>query len=233
MVASEWWVCCSAIDVTGARELWTGVIAILWLMGCHAAGSVANEVAQPVSTSPDSIPIAPLGGVLLSHPFALQSARFWIDRRPGYEKIDVKLSAGRGDSPCAEPRPRDAPSVWLRHSGTTHLGAETLHIDQNGPGPWEVHYQVMQDGLWEGSGKADALLVLHPLTADQRLPGELSVCFADKAKSCVLGNFVADYCPASIDAPVRGTQMMEGPVAVQRPDDKIQTVPVGTPEGKP
>jgi hypothetical protein len=74
----------------------------------------------------------------------------------------------------------------------------------------------MQDAQWFGVGQSEALLVLREPTADRRLQGELSVCFADRTKSCVQGAFEADYCQRSIDAPVRGTQLMESPAAVER-----------------
>jgi hypothetical protein len=76
-----------------------------------------------------------------------------------------------------------------------------------------VHYQSKQDGEWLGNGDAEALIVLQPRTADQRLPGEIAACFADAYKSCVLGTFVADYCPISIDTPIRGMDIMEPPAA--------------------
>ena len=216
------------------KAIWGILNAILWLAGCHAPqSSTHQEVAETVSLSADSIPAAPLSGTLPTGPFSLQSARYWIDRRPGYEKIDIKLSAGKVSSPCAEPLPNDAPSVWLRRVGNTQLSAETVHVSQTAPGPWEVHYQVMHDEQWLGSAKAEALLVLHALTSDKRLQGELSVCFADRDKSCVLGAFEADYCQLSIDAPIRGTQLMESPVAVQRADDHKQAAANLTPQVKP
>jgi hypothetical protein len=91
----------------------------------------------------------------------------------------------------------------------------------------------MEDGQWQGVGKAEALLVLHPLAADKRLEGELSVCFADRTKSCVLGAFVADYCQLSIDAPIRGTQLMEAPTTAQPKGDQSRAATTETLEGKP
>jgi hypothetical protein len=233
-LACELQVCSAFMAVIISKASCGVFIAISWLAGCHAPrSSIREEVAGTVSLSVDSIPAAPLSGTLPTGPFSLQSARYWIDRRPGYEKVDIKLSTGKVSSPCSEPLPNDAPSVWLRRVGTTRLSAETVHVSRTAPGPWEVHYQVMRDEQWLGSAKAEALLVLHPLTSDKRLQGELSVCFADPDRSCVLGAFAADYCQLSIDAPIRGTQLMESPVAGQRADDHQQAAADLTPQVKP
>ncbi len=145
------------------------------------------------------------------------SARYFVDRRLGYEHVDIKLSAGKSAEHCSAPLPDDSTSVWLRRNGPEPLKSETIRIASNQRQAWEVHYQAEDDGQWVGSGDAEALVVLEPPAADQRLRGELSVCFADETKSCVLGAFVAEYCPISIDAPIRGTYHMESSAAYNPP----------------
>jgi len=123
--------------------------------------------------------------------------------------------------------------MWLRHTGTTHLGAETVRLHQNDIGSWEAHYQVIEGEQWVGVGKAEALIVLSAPSADKRLSGEAAICFSDRTKSCVQGSFTADYCQLSIDAPVRGTQLMEAPVALQHAGDEPPESGDKPAEGKP
>ena len=169
--------------------------------------------ADPVANSADSIPVAPVSGTIRGKAFGLGSARYFIDRRLGYEHVDIKLSAGKSAEHCSAPLPDDSASVWLRRSGPEPIKSTTIHLASNRREAWEVHYQAMNNGQWVGNGNAEALVVLEPPAADQRLRGEVSVCFADETKSCVLGTFVAEYCPISIDAPIRGTYHMESSAA--------------------
>ena len=206
-------LCIMNLTVNEYLRTWSVAVYFIALGACQAQRPAQQLHADPVAASADAIPVAPLSGTINAKPFALQSARYFIDRRLGFEHIDVKLSAGKSVRPCSSPVPDNAPSVWLRRTGSERLDADTVRVESAKPGAWEVHYQFQQDEEWLGNGDAEALLVLHPLTADKRLHGELSACFADVSKSCVVGAFTADYCPISIDAPIRGMDLMEPPAA--------------------
>ena len=65
--------------------------------------------------------------------------------------------------------------------------------------------------------------MIRNVRADLQVEGDLSVCFADGMDSCVSGAFSARYCPIAIDAPVRGTQVMEHP-----PERKGAPAPAGS-----
>jgi len=191
------------------------VMSLVWLglPSCQSPHPSPKLHADPVSSSADSIPVAPVSGTIHAKPFGLGSARYFVDRRPGYAHVDIKLSAGKSADHCGAPLPDDSASVWLRRAGSESINSEIIRIASNRREAWEVHYQAMDDGQWVGNGNAEALVVLEPPAADQRLRGELSVCFADETKSCVLGTFVAEYCPISIDAPIRGMYHMESKTA--------------------
>jgi hypothetical protein len=169
---------------------------------------------KPAPTSADAIPAATLGGELAGKPFTLGSARYVVDRRHGYEKVDVSLSAGTADFPCDDRKPKDAPSVWLRRKGEAPLKAEAVRLAPGEQSPWEVHYQFRDGRRWIGNGHASSLIVIHDIGPDMKLSGELWACFGDPMGSCVAGRFSADYCPIRIDQPVRGTEAMERPPPV-------------------
>lgn len=203
----------SRVTVKGTRRSCLLSLVLIGLPSCQSTRPSPTMHADPVATSADSIPVAPVSGTIRGKQFAIATALYFIDRRPGYEHVDIKLSAGKSAQHCSSPIPDDAMSIWLRRTGSEQLDAETVHIASDRRSSWEVHYQVKDNGQWLGNSKADALFVLQPRAADQRMSGELSACFADETKSCVLGTFVADYCPISIDAPIRGMDIMEPPAA--------------------
>lgn len=206
-------LCMIASTVNGILRAFVGPLVLLGLPSCQSPHPAPKMHADAVANSTDSIPTAPLSGTLRGKSFELGSARYFIDRRLGYEKIDIKLSAGKSGEHCSAPLPDNSASVWLRRTGSEPIKSETIRITSNRREAWEVHYQAEDDGQWCGNGNAEALVVLEPPATDQRLRGELSVCFADETKSCVLGTFVAEYCPISIDAPIRGTYHMESSAA--------------------
>ncbi len=201
------------VAVSGILRTCLVSVVLIGLPSCQSTHPSPKMHADPIANSVDSIPIAPVSGTIRGQQFSLASARYFIDRRPEYEHIDIKLSASKSAQPCGPPLADDAMSVWLRRTGSERLDAETVHVQSDRRGPWEVHYQAKDEGEWLGNSDAEALVVLHSRAADQRLPGEISACFADESKSCVLGTFVADYCPISIDAPIRGMDRMEPPTA--------------------
>jgi hypothetical protein len=190
---------------------WWWPAALGWLAFACQKAEPATYDPKPAPTSADAIPAASLGGEIGGKPFSVQSARYVIDRRHGYEKVDISLSAGSADFPCDERKPKDAPSVWLRRKGSDALKSEQARIAPDDEGPWEVHYQVRDGHRWVGNGHTSALIVIHDIGPDMKLSGELWACFGDTLGSCVSGRFAADYCPIRIDQPVRGTEAMERP----------------------
>jgi hypothetical protein len=180
---------------------------------------------KPAPSSANAIPAGNLGGEIAGEPFSVQSARYIVDRRHGFEKVDISLSAGSVESPCEDRTPKDAPSVWLRRKGDPTLREQITRIEPNDEdAAWEVHYQVRKGHNWTGNGRASALIVVHDVGPDMKLSGELSACFGDSHGSCVAGRFSADYCATRIDAPVRGTEAMERPPSMdagakQQPGD--------------
>jgi hypothetical protein len=206
-------LCMIARKVNGILREFVWSLALFGLPSCQSPHPSPKMHADPVANSADSIPTAPVSGTIRGKSFGLGSARYFVDRRLGYEKIEIKLSAGKSAEHCSAPLPNDSASVWLRRTGSGPIKSETIRIASNQHEAWEVHYQAEDDGQWVGNGNAEALVVLEPPSADQHLRGELSVCFADETKSCVLGTFVAEYCPISIDAPIRGSYHMESNAA--------------------
>lgn len=167
---------------------------------------------KPAPTSADGIVASVLGGEIRGRSVTLENARYVVDRRHGFEKVDISFSAARADSPCGERRPKDAPSVWLRKTGPDPLKPLQVRLSPDGPeSPWEVHYQVRDGRAWVGNGQASALVVIREVGKDLKVSGELWACFADEQASCVEGRFSADYCAIRIDTPVRGTEAMERP----------------------
>jgi hypothetical protein len=180
---------------------------------CKAEAPPEKYEVEPPPTSADTIPESPLSGKIAGADFKIGNARYYVDRRLGYEKVDIKLSAGTSEDPCGQINPRESTMVWVRHTGPEPMQKLQATIDPKQPGPWEAHYQVHVEKNWAGNGTASALVVINDVSPDMSLHGELKVCFADKDKSCVAGTFVATYCPIRIDSPVRGTDAMERPPA--------------------
>lgn len=194
-----------------ARSLrWLLSATCITLVSCQKPEPDPVE-PKPAPTSAAGISAATLGGEIAGGSFLLANARYIVDRRPGYEKVEVSLSAASADSPCAERKPKDAPSVWLRRKGSEPLKAEEVRLAPGEDEPWAVHYQAHDGRRWFGNGTASALVVIHGVGPDLKLSGELWACFADAPGSCVSGRFAADYCPIRIDQHVRGTAAMERP----------------------
>jgi hypothetical protein len=195
---------------------WIAALTLSTLACQNAESTPAAPIdPKPAPTSIDAIPAGTLGGEIAGQPFSVQSARYIVDRRHGFEKVDISLSAGSVESPCEERTPKDATSVWLRRKGEPTLAEEVARIEPEDEDKWEAHYQVRQGHAWIGNGRASALIVIHDVGPDMKLAGELSACFGDRHASCVAGRFTADYCPIRIDAPVRGTEAMERPPSME------------------
>jgi hypothetical protein len=184
----------------------------LMAVACHAHEEVPDGAPPPAApASPDSIPEGPLAGTLRGSEFTHQAATYVVDRRLGYEHFDIRLAAQPTDKPCERGAGAGGTSVWIRRRGVDAVTAATVRLTPGGQSDWEVHYQVDEHDRWEGNANASALVVVAHPGPDLSLRGELWACFADGRDSCVSGAFKARYCPISIDAPIRGTQLMERP----------------------
>ncbi len=204
-------------------KVWLAVPLLLCGACGHPEDKGPLKDPAPAAANEDAIPVGPLSGKLAGKAFTVHTARYFVDQRPGYEKVDIKLYAGAAPSACGDVAPEKPAEVWLRRKGPERLKAGTFTVDVEKGGPWEVHYQVHQDERWVGYGDANALFVITDVDPDLKVHGELSACFRDHTGSCVAGRFTANYCRITIDAPVRGTQAME------RPPQKPLTPPAPPP----
>ncbi len=187
------------------------VLAISAVTACGHPEAAPPKEPPKAPASVKDIPVSPLSGKLLGQAFTIKSARYYVDQRPGYQKIVLKLYGIESKSPCEDLTPVKPPEVWLRHNGPERMTPATTAIDLDGKAPWEVHYQIQKDGRWAGNGSARALFVITQVDPDMKVHGELSACFRDETGSCVAGTFEANYCRIWIDSPVRGSDVMEHP----------------------
>jgi hypothetical protein len=174
----------------------------------------------PAPTAGEAIPVGPLSGKLAGEVFTVHAARYYVDQRPGYEKVDIKLYAAKAATSCGDLAEKKSTSVWLRRKGSKPVEPGTFATNVADGGEWEVHYQAQQDARWRGYGEANALFVVTAVDPDLKLHGELSACFRDPSGSCVAGRFTAHLCRISIDAPVRGAENME-----RRPKTPLPAAP--------
>jgi hypothetical protein len=178
-------------------------------LGCGRRDAPVPKDPAPAPTSADAIPAGPLSGKIAGEPFKVGNARYTIDTRPGYEKLELILTSAELKDPCGDLDPVRASSVWFRRKGAEQPKAETVHFGPKDTSDWEAHYDAWKDAHWIGNGTAAVLLSLHDLTADRKLAGEVSVCFGDVEGSCVAGTFSAQRCVIRVDKPVRGTSVLE------------------------
>lgn len=229
-----------------ARGLLPPTLSLLVVATCASAGSLACAKKAPPSldvsspqSSPESIPDAPLSGKVRGAAFKLADARYYVDQRRGFEKIDILLGGAAAADRCGPTNPVDGPAVWLRHLGAQKIEPEKASGKPRQPSPWEVHYQVRDKEGWVGNGDSAYLLVIRAVRPDKTIVGDLSVCFADHEKSCVSGSFEAFFCPIAIDAPVRGTEQAEPIPAkwVRKPGASASVAPApsdgAAPSGSP
>jgi hypothetical protein len=141
----------------------------------------------------------------------VRTARYTLDRRPNYEKLEIQLLAAKPAQACDDVGANHETMVWLRRTGDAVPQAETVRFGPKDKTEWQAHYEVFDDRHWSGTGNASVMLDLAERRRDMKLAGELHACFGDRTKSCVAGSFVAVYCPTRIDALVRGTDSMERP----------------------
>jgi hypothetical protein len=190
------------------HALW---LAIPLALGCQAKAAEEQRPPAEVPTTTNTIPVEDVSGTIAGEPFAIQTARYFIDRRPRYEKLEIQLLGKKLDKTCDNLGDNHTTMVWLRRTGPGEPQAETLRFGPDDEGPWEAHYERFSGDNWTGSGKALALLGLSERAPDLILRGELYACFGDRTQSCVMGRFAAVHCPIRIDALVRGTDAMERP----------------------
>jgi hypothetical protein len=189
------------------------------------AHRTSHKAVEPPVVSANAIPDAPVNGILRGVPFVLRDARYVVDRRVGYAHTDIKLSAGKADSPCGPIAGAHPASVWLRLEGEPITGSKELRLNPGDTGPWSVHYQIFDADGWIGVGEGSAIVSIREPGPDGRLSGGLAVCFADDRKSCVSGSFDAQSCPPSIDQPVRGAV----PVEAIPPRYRLKMLDAGVP----
>ena len=146
-------------------------VAVLVLAACRdEAHRAPPKAVEPPVDSVTAIPDAPVNGTLHGTQFVLRDARVIVDRRLGYVHTDIKLSAGKAESPCGPTSPAHAPSVWLRLEGDTITGAKDLRLAPGSPGPWSVHYQVFEGERWFGVVRGAELPAEHRPTGPRRTP---------------------------------------------------------------
>jgi len=182
------------------------IVAALALIACRDESHPApSKPVEPPMTSPESIPDAPVTGLLHGAPFTMRDARYVVDRRVGYAHTDILLSSGTAESSCAPVSPAQSTGVWLRLDGPGKIETADVRVGPGKEGSWSVHYQAYDGEAWVGAGEGSALVSLHEPGPDGRLPGRVAVCFPQDTKSCVSGSFEAVSCPPTIDQPVHGT----------------------------
>lgn len=194
----------------------TRLVALaLALVGCEHGPKDKGPPKEPPPppASEDTIHVGPVEGKLNGEPFTVKTARYVVDSRRGFEKVDLQLIDAEATTGCG-PLSADKPArVWLRRVGPGALTAQTASGTVADAGLWEVHYQAVEDGRWMGRSEANYLLSLQDPGPDLKLKGTLWACFRDAPGSCVQGEFSATFCTPSIDEPVRGTAAMERPKA--------------------
>jgi hypothetical protein len=189
----------------------TLVIPLGLAIACHRTEHTHRVELSLAPTSAESIPDAPLNGTIRGAQFRGEVATYTIDRRAGYEHVDLRVLGSELEDPCERRRAPAVTAVWIRRRDASSLAVGSIRVAPDSKGAWEVHYQTNVDGEWLGSGTASALLALDEVRPDLTLRGGLWACFDDGLGSCVSGSFTAKYCPIRIDSPVRGTGNMERP----------------------
>lgn len=204
----------------------------LVLVGCQSEAHVTpHQAVDPPVSSPKSIPDAALFGTIRGQSFQLQDARYIPDHRGGFERVDIKLSAGKADEACGDVKPSGSTSIWLRQEGSDTVESQELTLKPGEESRWSVHYQVHGEDGWIGNTDASAVVSLHAAGPDGRITGGIAVCFADDQKSCVSGSFAAAPCPYRIDAAPRGAIPPEA--IPEKYKQKLKAAPTASPTDAP
>src|ERR1019366_5155122 len=123
------------IAVTASRVRVAAVL-VLSIAACRAESHPGpTGGVEPPLTSPAAIPEAPVSGTIGGAPFVARSARYVADRRVGYQRTDIQLSAGAAESACGPVVPANAPSVWIRLEGSAAIEAQELRPGPGAGGP--------------------------------------------------------------------------------------------------
>jgi hypothetical protein len=177
-------------------------VALFAAAGCQPNPPTKYDATLPYDSA-GAIPDGPVTGRIRTLPFKAKDMRYWIDRRQGREKVDIKLSAGSATEPCGPRKPENSTSVWIRLPSHQSLKIGERRRSAQQQTAWSVHYQTKQEGYWLGNGNAAALLLIRSVRPDFRIEGDLAACFADGHDSCVAGSFTARYCPDPLDPGIR------------------------------
>jgi hypothetical protein len=144
--------------------------------GCRGAPPAPSRAdVRPPVESADAIPGSAVRGTLRGRPFEARDARLLVDSRPGYEKVDLALSAASAEAPCGalgEPAPM---RVWLRRKGAEPVAAGEIRLAPGAEQAWELHYQLEMGGEWTGSGEAAAIVRFRATDAGAGLKGSLDM----------------------------------------------------------
>lgn len=184
------------------------ILVALCANACRQHTDRPKGAVGPIVLPSGDIPEGPASGTIDGKPFAVKTAIYAVNRRVGYEHVDIKLYSTQVEDPCATYDP-GGPTVWLRRRGGEPLEPGTARVASGEASPWEVHYQVKDGRTWTGNGDAAATIVIREVETDAKIHGELSAAFGDASHSLVAGAFVARRCLISIDAPVRGAPALE------------------------
>lgn len=184
------------------------MLVALGASGCRPHGDRPKGASGPIVLPSGEIPEGPASGTIDGKPYTVKTAIYAVDRRLGYERVDIKLYAAQIENPCAI-RDFSGSMVWLRRRGAEALAPGTTRVTAGQDSAWEVHYQVKDGRIWTGNGDAAAIIVIREIESDAKIHGELSAAFGDASRSFVAGSFVAERCLISIDAPVRGAPALE------------------------
>lgn len=185
------------------------LVAAPTLVGCGRQPLPTRREPAAIRGSADVIATGPVGGQIRGRAFATLNARYYVDHRPGYEKLEIVLSAADAPTPCADTSAKRATAVWLRRKGAHAPAEETIRVAPDQKGAWEAHYEDFDGIGWVGSSDAAMLLRIDKVQREGEILGSLSACFGDESQSCVEGTFTATPCVIRVDAPVRGIRAIE------------------------
>jgi len=193
----------------------------LLLTALSGLASCSNEGAQSAPRQTfgadatafvsESIAEGPVHGAIAGAEVILSNARFQVRHVPGRERVDIIFDTAPVDL-CglpSSPEDRGTHRVWLRFTGQTSLEAGETRVRARGDaGTTRAHYERRtEDGLWRGSGQAEALVVIDSTTQDA-VEGRLQACFDDGLGSCVQGRFRATECASPLDISMLGERFV-------------------------
>ncbi len=140
-------------------------------------------------------------GTIDGAPFAALDVRFRV-RDGEVPRVDLWL-ADAAIERCGLALPRTGTRVWVRFAGVTTLApGHFVQTDDEGS-PITAHYErfvgrhgAERDWAEVHRGRTEVEITRASATA---IEGRLHACFADAARSCVAGRFVATPCLSRVD----------------------------------